>query len=105
MIPWLGSRGTLSFTVVTFVSIPLILLSLGLLAPAVSWIWLKWEQSNLLIPDKSGSLRETRFHATVGEYFGQLFVGQILILVTFGFYRPWAKVEEWRWIATRTHID
>jgi hypothetical protein len=76
----------------------------GLLLGVISWMWLKWEQSNVIVPDRNGQMRPLRFTGTFGAYFGRWALGWMITLVTAGIYRPWAKVAEWRWVAEHTDV-
>lgn len=76
----------------------------GLLLGVIAWIWVKWDQSNLLIPDKHGQNRTPKFSGTFGAYYGRWLLGWILTLATAGIYRGWAKVSEWRWTASQTAV-
>jgi hypothetical protein len=76
----------------------------GLLLGVISWIWVKWEHSNVLAPDRNGQMRRLRLTGTFGDYFGRWVLGWILSLATAGIYRPWSKTAEWRWAADRTKM-
>ena len=105
----LDFRGTgsdvLVYYIVTILSIPFVIVTLGLLLIVIDWLWLQWEQSNLLVPDPSGRLHRTTFSATLGEYFSVRIVGSLLSLLTLGLYRPWALVAEWRWTTHATRVE
>lgn len=94
----------LGFMLVTVLLIPLIILSLGLIGLAVSWLWARWDQSNIQVPDRSGELHKVKFSGDFGGYFGVVFVGWLLTLLTIGLYYPWAVVRRWRWLAARTSV-
>ena len=84
--------------------LPLGLASGGLLLGLVSWLWVKWEQSNLVVPDRAGNYRTVDFFGSFWAYQGRWIWGWLLSLLTLGVYRPWAKVSEWKWIAAHTQI-
>jgi hypothetical protein len=84
--------------------LPLGIATGGLLFGVVSWMWLKWEQSNVLAPDRNGQMRRLRLTGSFGDYFGRWVLGWVLSVVTAGIYRPWAKAAEWRWAADHTKI-
>ena len=86
----------------TLLLLPLALATGGLLLGVISWMWLRWDQGNMLIPDRYGQKRSSRFTGTFGAYYGRWVLGWILTLLSAGLYRPWATVAEWRWIAERT---
>jgi hypothetical protein len=89
----------------TLLLLPLALATGGLLFGVISWIWLKWDQTNLLVPDKHGQNRSPKFTGTFGAYYGRWLLGWLLTLVTAGVYRGWAKVSEWRWVASCTQVS
>lgn len=76
----------------------------GLLLGVISWMWVQWDQTNLLVPDKHGQNRTVKFTGTFGAYYGRWLLGWLLTLVTAGIYRGWAKVSEWRWVASCTEV-
>jgi hypothetical protein len=85
--------------------LPLGIATGGFLLGLISWMWVKWEQSNLLVPDRKGEYRSVEFYGSVWGYLGRWMVGWLLTLLTAGIYRPWAKVSEWRWIAAHTLVS
>lgn len=86
---------------VTLLLAPLALGTGGLLGGLVSWLWLSWEHRNLVAPDRNGTGRRPKFHATFGGFFARSFVGALLTLVTAGLYGPWAKAAQWRYLASK----
>jgi hypothetical protein len=84
--------------------LPLGLATGGFLLGLISWMWVKWEQSNLFVPDRRGEYRAVEFYGSVWGYLGRWMVGWLLTLLTAGIYRPWAKVSEWRWITAHTTV-
>jgi len=88
----------------TVLLLPLAVATGGFLFALISWTWLKWEQSNLIVPDRNGQMQRARFVGTFGGYFGRFALGWALTLLTGGLYRPWAKASEWRWAASQTHV-
>ena len=84
--------------------LPLGIATGGLLLGVLSWMWIKWEQSNVLVPDRNGQMRRLRLNATFGAYYGRWALGWLLSVATAGLYRPWAKIAEWRWVADQTEI-
>jgi len=89
----------------TLLLIPFALASGGLMFGMISWMWMKWEQENVRIPDKNGQMRALRLTTSFTPYYGRWLLGWLLSLATAGIYRPWAKVSEWRWLADRTEIS
>ncbi|HZE95514.1 MAG TPA: DUF898 family protein [Planctomycetota bacterium] len=88
----------------TLLLFPLGLATGGLLLGVLSWMWLKWDHGNMLIPDRTGQKRSSHFTGTFGAYYGRWLLGWLLSLASAGLYRPWAKVSEWRWIADHTEV-
>jgi len=88
----------------TLVLLPVAVATGGLGVGVISWMWLKWDQTNLLVPDKHGQNRPAKFTGTFGAYYGRWLLGWLLTLVTAGIYRGWAKVSEWRWVAACTEV-
>ena len=88
----------------TLLLLPLAVATGGFLLGVLSWMWLKWDHGNMLIPDRFGQKRSSHFTATFGAYYGRWALGWFLTLISAGLYRPWAKVSEWRWIAERTEV-
>jgi hypothetical protein len=76
----------------------------GLLLGVISWMWLKWEQSNVIVPDRNGQMRPLRFSGSFGAYYGRWALGWLITLVTAGIYRPWARISEWRWVAEHSDV-
>ena len=84
--------------------LPLGIASGGLLLGLSIWPWVKWEQSNLMVPDRNGHTRTVDFFGSFWAYQAR-WIGQwLLTLLTAGLYRPWAKVSEWKWIAAHTQV-
>lgn len=88
----------------TLLLLPFAVATCGLLLGVISWMWVKWDQSNLLVPDKHGQNRSPKFAGTFGAYYGRWLLGWVLTIVTAGIYRGWAKVSEWRWMASQTVV-
>jgi len=88
----------------TLILLPLGIATGGLLLGVLSWMWLKWDHGNMLVPDRSGQKRSSRFTGTFGAYYGRWVLGWLLTVISAGLYRPWAKVSEWRWIASHTEV-
>jgi LPXTG-motif cell wall-anchored protein len=88
----------------TLLLLPLAVATGGLLLGVISWMWLKWDDGNMLVPDRYGQKRSSHFTGTFGAYYGRWLLGWFLTLLSGGLYRPWAKVSEWRWIAQRTEV-
>jgi len=88
----------------TVLLLPLAIASGGFLLGIITWMWMKWDQSSLLVPDKHGTNRPVRFNGTFGGYLGRWMLGWLLTLVSAGIYRPWAKIAEWRWIAQHSEV-
>ncbi len=84
--------------------LPLGLASGGLLFGLISWIWVKWEQSGLMMPDRTGRYSPVDFYGSFWGYLFRWMWGWLLSLLTLGLYRPWAKAAEWRWIAAHTQM-
>ncbi|HLY08489.1 MAG TPA: hypothetical protein VKW04_04185 [Planctomycetota bacterium] len=88
----------------TLLLLPLAVATGGLLLGVISWMWFKWDDGNMLVPDRFGQKRSSHFTGTFGGYYGRWVLGWFLTLISAGLYRPWAKVSEWRWIAERTEV-
>lgn len=84
--------------------LPLGIASGGLLLGLATWPWVKWEQSNLMVPDRNGHYRTVDFFGSFWAYQFRWMGGWLLTLLTAGLYRPWAKVSEWKWIAAHTQV-
>jgi len=89
---------------VTLLLVPLGVATGGLLLGVLSWMWLKWDHGNMLIPDRTGQKRSSHFTGSFGAYYGRWLLGWLLTVASAGLYRPWAKVSEWRWIASHTEV-
>lgn len=105
----LGFAGTgedvLGRFLLTLLVLPLAVGSAGILAPLATWIWVQWEHSHLLFPDRFGRQRPVIFEGGFGGYWIRALGGWFLSLLTLGFYRPWALAAEWRWIAAHSVVD
>jgi uncharacterized membrane protein YjgN (DUF898 family) len=64
----------------------------------------KWEQSGLMMPDRTGRYSPVDFYGSFWGYLFRWMWGWLLSLLTLGLYRPWAKAAEWRWIAAHTQM-
>jgi hypothetical protein len=84
--------------------LPLAVGTAGLLAPLITWTWLRWEHAKMRVPSRAGVPKPVAFTGTFGAYFGRAFVGRLLTLVSLGLYRPWAIAREWRWAADQVRI-
>jgi hypothetical protein len=104
----LDFRGTgeevLGRFLLTLLLLPAAVATGGFLFAVISWMWLRWEQSNLLVPDRNGQMHRAGFTGTFGGYFARFALGWVLTLATGGLYRPWAKAAEWRWAASHTQV-
>jgi hypothetical protein len=89
---------------VTLLLLPLGIASGGLLLGLAAWPWVKWEQSNLMVPDRNGHYRTVDFFGSFWAYQARWMGAWLLTLLTAGLYRPWAKVSEWKWIAAHTQV-
>jgi len=97
-------EGVLGRFCLALLLLPLGIATGGFLLGLISWMWVKWEQSNLFVPDRKGEYRSVEFYGGAWGYMGQWMVGWLLTLLTAGIYRPWAKVSEWRWIVAHTLV-
>ena len=88
----------------TLLLLPFSIVTGGLMFGVITWVWVKWDYANMLVPDKYGKYHRVNFNGTFGGYFGRWVVGWLLTLVTLGIYRPFAKVNEWRWMAQNTVV-
>lgn len=89
----------------TLLVLPLAVGSAGILAPLATWIWVKWEHSHVLFPDRFSRQRPVVFTGGFGGYWIRALWGWFLSLLTLGIYRPWALAAEWRWIAANSVVD
>jgi hypothetical protein len=95
----------LGLTLLTLLSLPLVVVSLGLLAIRVQFLWLAWERRHTWIPDGEGELHPTRFSARGHDYFRYMAPRHLATLFTLGLYRPWALVASWRWLDHHTAVE
>jgi len=86
----------------TLLLLPFSVATGGLMFGVITWMWVKWDYANVLVPDKYGKYHRVNFNGTFGGYFGLWALGWLLTLVTAGIYRPFAKVAEWKWMAKNT---
>jgi uncharacterized membrane protein YjgN (DUF898 family) len=104
-IGFVGTGGeVLARLALSLLLLPLGLASGGLLFGLISWIWVKWEQSALMMPDRTGRYSQVEFYGSFWGYLFRWMWGWLLSLLTLGLYRPWAKAAEWRWIAAHTQM-
>jgi hypothetical protein len=99
------TRGLLKTALLTCLCAPLVVATAGWLRALPAWWWLRWEQSNLLVPDRYGRPARARFTGRFWPYFGRATLGWFLTLLTLGVYRPWAMTAEWRWAAAHTKVE
>lgn len=97
-------EGVLGRFALSLLLLPLGLASGGLLFGLIAWIWVKWEQSNICIPDRTGQYRPAEFFGSFWGYLGRWMGWWLLTLLTLGICRPWVKVAEWKWITAHTHV-
>jgi hypothetical protein len=97
-------QGVLGRFCLSLLLLPLGIATGGFLLGLISWIWVKWEQSNVFVPDRRGQYCSVEFYGSLWGYLGRWMLGWLLTLLTAGIYRPWAKVSEWRWIADHTQV-
>jgi hypothetical protein len=88
----------------TLLLLPFSVATGGLMFGVITWMWVKWDYANLLVPDKFGKQHRVNFNGTFGGYFVLWALGWLLTLATAGIYRPFAKVAEWRWMAKNTIV-
>ncbi len=86
-----------------------LLLTLGLAWPWVAVGWRRWAMRNVFVADQrvaSGSYR-LRFDAGGLSFLVQGVLATLLVLVTLGFYMPWALAtfERWAWSATSDDVS
>ncbi len=84
--------------------LPLGIATGGLLFGLISWIWVKWETSNVILPDRNGQYRHAQFNGSFAGYQVRWMGGWLVSLATAGLFRPWVKCAEWRWIAANTEV-
>jgi hypothetical protein len=89
----------------SFLALPLAVVTLGLAWLPIRFLWLRWEQSNLGIPTAEGPPLTTTFTASLTDYVGKAFRRWLLTLLTLGLYRPWGWVASWRWTLAHTRVD
>jgi hypothetical protein len=100
-----GGEEVLARFLATALLVPFAIASAGLMFGFISWMWIKWDHANVRIPDRNGQMRGMRLTTSFTPYYGRWLLGWLLSLATLGFYRPWAKVREWRWIAEHSDIS
>jgi len=88
----------------TLLLLPVAMATGGLLFGVITWMWVKWDYANMLVPDKFGKYHRVNFNGTFGGYFGRWALGWLLTIATGGIYRPFAKVAEWKWMAQNTVV-
>jgi hypothetical protein len=94
--------GVLGNSLISFLALPLIPVTLGFMAVALRYMWIAWERGSLVVPDSAGARRFCRFEGSLGDYFLLTLANFFLILITLGLYAPWAVVRRWRWETERT---
>lgn len=100
-----GGEEVIGRAFLTLLCVPAAIGTAGLAYPVIAWLWLKWDRSNLVVPDRFGGDRRLRFYGTFGGFYVRCLVGWILTLVTLGLYRPLALMTEWKWAAAQTEAD
>ena len=94
----------LGYSFLSLLLAPLVVVSVGLLRPLVSWMWLRWEQSHLVIPGKFGQMERVRFTGTFGGYLVRSILWWVLAVGTAGIGRAWTLTLEWKWIARHSAV-
>lgn len=90
----------------TLLALPLAIVTLGVVGLCLQFMWRKWEQQHVLVPDPSGEMmRSMRFEGRMGDYVRMAFKGWVRIVLTLGLYRPWAVAKVWRWIDAHTVVE
>jgi serine/threonine protein kinase len=84
--------------------LPLTVASLGLLGLPLTYMWGRWEQINLVLPDAAGRLRSPQFTGTLGGYLIHAIPRWLLTALTLGLLRPWAVASGWRWLDAHTAV-
>jgi hypothetical protein len=95
----------LGLLLATLVSLPLVVLSLGLWAIRVQLWWIGWERRHTWIPDGKGGQHALLFEGKGRDYFAFMAPRQLASLLTLGLYRPWALVAAWGWLDRHTSVD
>lgn len=88
----------------TVLMLPLAIATLGLLWLPLHYMWGRWEQSNLVLPDAAGRQRVPTFNGTFGGYLLHALPRWLLTVLTLGLARPWAVVSGWRWFDRHTAV-
>jgi len=95
----------LGLLLLSLVSSPLIPLTLGIWLVYLNFRWIRWEQSNLVVPSPTGrGTLQARFNGTWGSKLKRACLSGLFTLLTAGLFRPWAIASGWRWIAENTEI-
>lgn len=102
----LDFRGTgmdvLGYTLATVLCLPFVVCTLGFVGLLLRYMWLSWEQNNIVIPDVAGKPLACRFTGTFGDFFGKALARWLLTLLTLGLYRPWGLCDQWQWETEHT---
>jgi hypothetical protein len=90
--------------ILSFLLALLIVPTLGFAAVGIHWVWLRWEQENLLVPDAEGRLHRVVFRGGFWDHALHGLLQGILIVLTLGLYYPWAACATWRWLDEQTEV-
>jgi hypothetical protein len=96
--------GIASYGLLSMLSIPLTFLSFGLAWVLPRYLWLKWEQDNLVAPDVNGQACETEWEGSLVNYLKFVLLRWVLTLLTLGLLHPLAMTATWRWAAEHTRF-
>lgn len=94
----------IGYTIVSILLAPFVVLTLGLLAWFVGWLWVAWDQARIRVPDLAGRLRDVRMTGTFAGYAGIALVAGVLTVISLGLLYPWGLVHRWRFLANHTEV-
>jgi hypothetical protein len=92
------------YGLITLLFVPLGFVTLGLAWFVPRYLWLSWEQDNLVVPDVGGEPCETEWEGSMLGFGAFVAVRWLLTVFTLGLLHPWALTATWRWAAERTRF-
>ncbi len=99
-----GGLEVLGLALLSLLLLPLGVATLGVGLLAIRYLWLRWEQSRLLVPDREGRLHPTRWRGGLGGYVARALKSAVLSLLTLGLARAWLLVRTWEWTSAQTEV-
>lgn len=99
-----SALGIASYGALSLLSVPFVVVTLGLAWIPMRFLWLRWEQSNLAVPTADGRLQPVVFEATLLGYVRRTTWRWACTIVTLGLYQPWAWIDAWSWTWSHTRL-